>query len=98
MGFGLSVAPKVMDIVVKYVTRNMPDVDNYVDDLMVPEQQRKVLEETLASYRLPTKPAELVELARVLGLQLTGKDGQVIWTRRGDAGVHLVDNPTKRVI
>ena len=96
MGFGLSVAPKLMDIVVKYVTRNMPDVDNYVDDLMVPKQQRKVLEETLASYGLPTKPAEVVESARVLGLQLTDKDGQVIWSRRGDAGVDLVDNPTKR--
>ena len=49
MGFGLSVAPKQMDIVVKCVTRNMPDVDNNVDDLMVPKQQRKVLEETLVS-------------------------------------------------
>ena len=34
--------------------------------------------------------------ARVLGLQLTDKDGQVIWARRGYAGVDLVDNPTKR--
>ena len=37
MGFGLSVAPKLMNIIVRYVTRAMPDVDNYVDDVVVPE-------------------------------------------------------------
>ena len=39
MGFGLSIAPKVMDTVIKYVTRDMPAVDNYIDDLRVPSAQ-----------------------------------------------------------
>ena len=96
MGFGLSVAPKLMDIVVKYVTRSMPDVDNYVDDLVVPKVQREVLEETLAHYGLPTKPAELVESARVLGLQLQDEAGEVVWSRRGDVRLDFEDSPTKR--
>ena len=32
MGFGLNVAPKIMDMVVKWVTNDLPGVDNYVDD------------------------------------------------------------------
>ena len=50
----------------------------------------------LSSYGLLTKPAELVESVRVLGLQLTDKGGRVIWATRGDAGVDLVDNSRKR--
>ena len=33
MGFGLSVGPKVMGAIVKWITRKKPQVDNYVDDL-----------------------------------------------------------------
>ena len=36
MGFGLAVASKVMDAIIKWVIRGFTDVDNYVDDLRVP--------------------------------------------------------------
>ena len=96
MGFGLSVAPKYMDLVVKYVTRDMPDVDNYVDDLMVPKAQKEAVVARLADFALPTKPAELLVSARVLGLQLSDDGDGVMWTRREDASVDLPDTLTKR--
>lgn len=37
MGFGLCIAPKFMDIIVRWVTRNFQAVDKYVDDMMMPE-------------------------------------------------------------
>ena len=88
MGFDLSVAPKVMDIIVKFVTRDMPEVDNYVDDVIVPKPLSSAVSARLAAYGLPTKPAEDVSSARVLGLQLfTGADNELHWRRRD--GVQL---------
>ena len=37
MGFGLAIAPKVKDMVVKYSTREFPLLDNYIDDVLVPD-------------------------------------------------------------
>ena len=83
MGFGLSIAPKVMDMIVKCVTNDLPEVDNYVDDLMVPRSQQQFVTERLALYGLPTKPAEPLSVARVLGLQLKElPDGSAAWSRR----------------
>ncbi|XP_065195764.1 uncharacterized protein LOC135827166 [Sycon ciliatum] len=85
MGFGLSIAPKFMDIIVKWVLRAYADVDNYVDDLYVPKPRLRAVTDQLSQYGLPTKPAEPVVSARVLGLQLSeSADGQVRWKRRGD--------------
>eukprot|EP00117_Sycon_ciliatum_P022483 scpid27783/ scgid19383/ len=69
MGFGLAVAPKFMDIVVKWETRDYPEVGNYVDDLRVPSSDTDAVSDVLLSYGLPTKEAENMESARVLGLQ-----------------------------
>ncbi|XP_065190928.1 uncharacterized protein LOC135821857 [Sycon ciliatum] len=83
MAFGLSVAPKFMDVIVKWCTRDHDGVDNYVDDLYVPKPQTKAVADTLERYGLRTKPAEPANSARVLGLQLfTGQDGQTRWKRR----------------
>ncbi|XP_065176529.1 uncharacterized protein LOC135806289 [Sycon ciliatum] len=85
MGFGLSIAPKFMDIIVKWVLRAYADVDNCVDDLYVPKPRLRAVTDQLSQYGLPTKPAEPVVSARVLGLQLSeSADGQVRWKRRGD--------------
>ena len=48
MGFGLAVAPKVMDAIIKWVIRGFTDVDNYVDDLRVPEQIEEEVQAKLA--------------------------------------------------
>ena len=36
MGFGMNIAPKFMDIIVRWVTHEFPEVHNYVDDVMTP--------------------------------------------------------------
>ncbi|XP_065195653.1 uncharacterized protein LOC135827058 [Sycon ciliatum] len=97
MAFGLSVAPKFMDTIIKYATGSLPDTDNYVDDIIVPKSQRTVLTEQLASYSLPTKPALEMSAARVLGLQLNeSDDGRVRWSRRDESHVAFADVTTKR--
>ena len=83
MGFGLAVAPKAMDLIVKWVTRDLNEVDNYVDDLYVPKQLILTTRERLSEYGSPTKPAEQAQNACVLGLQLhPDTDGLVLWKRR----------------
>ena len=37
MGFGLAVAPKFMDIIIKWVLRKFDKVDNYIDDVLSPK-------------------------------------------------------------
>ena len=54
MAFGLSVASKFMDTIIKYITGSLPETDNYVDNIVVPKSQRTVLTEHLASYSLQT--------------------------------------------
>ena len=98
MGFGLSVAPKFMATIIRYVTRDMAKVDNYVDDLIVPRKQSAEVVQLLMSYGLPTKPAEKMSSARVLGLQLTEDDNGIKWSRRVDASVDLPEVLTKRSI
>ncbi|XP_065182720.1 uncharacterized protein LOC135813558 [Sycon ciliatum] len=99
MGFGLNVAPKFMDIIVRWVTREFPAVDNYVDDLMTPAAEADAVAAHMAEYSLPTKPAEAFAESRVLGLQLTkGDDGQVQWSRRTDIRLKLEQPATKRDI
>ena len=99
MGFGLSVAPKLMDLIVRYSTRQFPAVDNYIDDLYVPKEQTDAVVKQLAEYGLPTKPAEDPATARVLGLQLSKDDsGEVKWARRDGPRTALPDVLTRRAV
>ena len=83
MGFGLSTAPKVMDIIVKYATHHFPDVDNYDDDLMVHRIQSPAVAQKLSDFGLPTKDPEPVPISLVLGLQLDkAGDDATRWPRR----------------
>ena len=97
MGFGLSIAPKFMDIIVRWVTRRWPDVDNYVDDVLTPAEKRKAVAAELARYGLPTKPPEHLPEARVLGLKLsTTADGTIMWARRDGVDLSFRQPLTKR--
>ena len=82
VGFGMNIAPKFMDIIIRYVTRGYPEVDNYVDDLRIPTQLVDPVTAALHRFGLPTKPAEHLPNARVLGLQLSTSDDRVMWHRR----------------
>ena len=55
-----------MDVIVKWCTRDHDGVDNYVDDLYVPNPQTKAVADTLERYVLRTKPVEPASSARVL--------------------------------
>ena len=97
IGFGLSIAPKFMDIIVRWVTRVFPAVDNYVDDVMTPASDADALAAHMLAYSLPMKPAEPFASTRLVGLQLSkGGDGQTQWSRRGDSDLKLLRPATKR--
>ena len=70
MGFGLSIAPKVMDTIVKFVLRDYPNMDNYLDDIITPSDTVDSVAAALEGYGLSTKPAEELTSSRVLGLQI----------------------------
>ena len=69
MGFGLSVAPTFMDMIVRWVTKDMADVDNYVDDVRVPRTETQNAASAFALRSLPSK--EPMATSRVLGLKLS---------------------------
>ena len=97
IGFRLSVAPKFMDIIVRWVIRVFPAVDNYVDDVMIPASDADALAACMLEYSLPMKPAEPFALMRLQGLQLSkGGDGQTQWSRRGDSDLKVLQPATKR--
>ena len=97
MGFGMNIAPKFMDIIVRWVTREFPEVDNYVDDVMTPLCDADAVAAKMLEFGLPTKSIEQFAISRVLGLQLkTIGDGQVQWSRRSDIDLKLPRPATKR--
>ena len=98
MGFGLNVAPNIMDMVVKWATRDLSGVDNYVDDLYVERAAMPATTEQLRRYGLDMKPAVEMPQARVLGLQLSSEDGVLQWKRRQDSDLSVPTNPTRRNI
>eukprot|EP00117_Sycon_ciliatum_P010277 scpid12682/ scgid5529/ len=97
MGFGLNVAPKLLTMIVQWVTRDFAGVDSYIDDIRTPIACRDALATRLAEFGLPTKPAEPLITARVLGLQLAqDDDGIVNWSRRAGVDLQLPRPATKR--
>ena len=98
MGFGLSIAPKVIDAIIKYVTQYCADVDNYVDDLCVASAQVNHMVAQMSHYGLETKPAEQLSTARVLGLQLYREDDKLYWKRRDGVQLHVADDVTRREV
>ena len=88
MGFGLSVAPKFFDAVVKWTLRDFEGVDNY---LRVPNAMAAAVEAELSKCGLATKPADPFLEMRVLGLQLEDHDGTAYWRRRDVSDQSLSD-------
>ena len=99
MGFGMNVAPKIMDVVVQWIVRHFSAVDNYVDDVVTPTSDADAVAKQLAKYGLPTKPVEPMASSRVLGLQLSKtEEGQVMWQRREGIALSLQPQLTKRLL
>ncbi|XP_065190714.1 uncharacterized protein LOC135821644 [Sycon ciliatum] len=98
MGFGLSIAPKVMDAIVRWVTKDFPATDNYVDDILTPRHQTKELAASLQRYGLPTKPPVKLEEACVLGLKIDAEGDQLRWDRRDPTSIDIPAVLTKRSI
>ena len=100
MGFGLNVAPKFMDMIVRWTTHPFRGVDNYIDDLRVPAALSERVAARLAQYGLISKPEEAMSTSRVLGLQLSIPldDGQVMWRRRDGVQTTFDEPLTKRRI
>ena len=97
MGFGLSIAQKFKNMIVRWITRWMPAVDNYVDDLKAPSRDCPDVASKLAEHGLPTEPAEPFVESSVLGLQQS-KDEIVMWRRRDRAELELLSVITKRAV
>ena len=90
MEFGLNVAPSIMQTIVDAILTKDKRIqratsayidDVYVDESIVPVAHEK---EPLGSFGLLSKePERLQDGARVLGLQVWGKDNSLYW-RRGN--------------
>ena len=90
MGFGLNVAPSIMQTIVDAILTKDKCIqratsayidDMYVDETIVPAAR---VEEHLCSFGLLSKePERLQDGARVLGLQVCGEDNSLYW-RRGN--------------
>ena len=91
--------PKVMDTIVKFVLRDYPNTDNYVDNILTPSDTVDSVADALEGYGLSTKPAEELTSSRVLGLQIyQDVDGAPARWRRRDGDVACTEVMTKRQI
>ena len=90
MGFGLNVAPSIMQTIVDAILTKDKRIQwatsAYIDDVYVDENivPAACVKEHLCSFSLLSKePEKLQDGARVLGLQVWGEDNSLYW-RRGN--------------
>lgn len=102
MGFGLSVAPKVMSKIITTIlsldSRVSEGTDHYIDDIWVDESivSAEQVRKLLLVYGLTAKDPVSLANSRVLGLRVVkGQDNRFKWFRDGKLPV-LSDAPTKR--
>jgi ribonuclease HI len=101
LGFGLNVAPKIMTAIVNAVLSSDPQTaagtDSYIDDIIVNENivSCEQVQTLLLRFGLESKPPELLNGGRVLGLRVSDKDG-VLWWRRDNQMEKLKPRMTKR--
>lgn len=87
LGFGLSVAPKIMTAVVRHVLSACPRVsegtDSFVDDIIVDQSKVSVDEvrRHLQDFGLECKGPVPLEDARVLGLRVRRDGADYVWER-----------------
>lgn len=58
-------------------------MDNYVDDLKVPDSMEQTVTAELEKFGLATKPSELFPKVHVFGLQLDQAENGVYWRWHG---------------
>jgi transposase InsO family protein len=82
LGFGLSISPKVLRVVLSEIlpADTFPSIDTYIDDNFLPVSDITQVRERLREHGFETKEPEPVNTSRVLGLQ-NSPDGT--WRRRG---------------
>lgn len=102
MGFGLSVAPKVMSRIISNVLALQPELDqatdHYIDDIWVDGNKVHVadVKTHLEEYGLITKDPVSLNDARVLGLRVSrNAQGVKVWKRDSELPV-IRDHLTKR--
>ena len=106
MGFGLSVAPRIMQAVVREVLDQDPSLSKavlpYADDLLVDESIVSAAEVVrhFARFGLTCKPPErAADGARLLGLHVKkDADGVLRWTRDGQSPARLPDGLSRRSV
>ena len=98
IGFGLCVAPKLMDVIIKWATRKFPAADNYIDDVATPRDEAEAVAHALNEYGLPTKPAVDFADSNALGLKVYAEGSDVKWRRREDIDTMLPETITKREV
>lgn len=87
MGFGLSVAPKIMSKIISRVLSLDKTIeegtDHYIDDIWVNENvvKAKDVKKHLVEYGLITKEPISIRDARVLGLRVYERDNRKVWKR-----------------
>jgi len=87
LGFGLNCAPKIMTSILKKVfemdKRLERAVDSYIDDIIVDGDKidPKEVADHLKRYGLLAKEPESLKNARVLGLKVYEKKGELLWNR-----------------
>ena len=106
LGFGLSIAPIIMQSVVREVLDQDPDMATavlpYADDLLVDESRVSAAEvaQHFTKYGLTCKaPERAAEGARMLGLRVEkGADNVLRWTRDGETPARPPDVLTRRSV
>lgn len=102
LGFGLNSAPRIMTHVLRKVLSLQEDIrqgtDNYIDDIIVDERitTAEKVKDHLRLFGLQSKPIERVEEARVLGLQLFKRNGDIKWKRSNEIPETSTEEITRR--
>jgi hypothetical protein len=83
LGFGISIAPKVLRCVLKFILNehSLSDCcDFFVDDLKIEQDRESEVTNALQENGFPTKPSEVFDEAKCLGLLRHGP----MWKRRSE--------------
>ncbi len=94
LGFGLSVAPRIMRRIMKNVLEQRNDVKNgcdfYFDDIIIDESRVRpsIVYEHLRRYGLDPKPPQTINNSKVLGLSIEKRKGSLYWKQGDDLPDH----------
>ena len=107
LGFGLSSAPRIMNVILRKVLSLDPEIkngtSNYIDDIIVDQSIVSVekVRAHLRKFGLECKASENFENAKVLGLRIhQTEDGNFKWSRSNCLPIEILEKskPSKREI